>query len=97
MGCVHQNNPDTGLHLVYYIFTHDLIAVGGMKNCVEIFETVTGQRQAMLATAENLCINSVAFSPDDTSLVTASSSVQVSALPTLSVDVWDLQTGGVIL
>jgi WD40 repeat protein len=68
-------------------FSHndDLIAVGE-REVVEIFEAATGQRRGTLM-ADN-SVWCLAFSPDDSILVTGCEAGRV--------DVWDLQTGGLI-
>ena len=70
-------------------FSHkdDLLAVAE-HNYVEIFETVTGQRRAIFKLDDSSAHASLAFSPDDTFLVSGHSD--------RTVYVWDLQTGGLV-
>jgi WD40 repeat protein len=80
---LYQSNQITWLGA----FSHkdDLVAIGG-EDIVEIFEVTTRQHRGTL-TANNR-VQSSAFSPDDTIIVTGYDSGGVG--------VWDLQTGGLI-
>jgi WD40 repeat protein len=82
-------------------FSHkdNLVAVGGF-NAVEIFEAATGKPRATLMT--NYIVWSLVFSPDDTIIATA----RITEFDVLydtdlasaegKIDVWDLQTGGLM-
>jgi WD40 repeat protein len=65
---------------------YDRIAVAD-TNVVEIFETATGLRQTTLTTNSSI-VEALAFSPNDTILVTRNNDGRVY--------VWDLRTGGLV-
>jgi WD40 repeat protein len=83
--CIRAIQPQRYARSVEFSHKDSLIAVGE-SDVVEVFEATTGERRATLTT--NKEVMSLAFSPDDTLLVTGDAYGTVV--------IWDLQTGSFV-